>query len=48
MGESVHVHAPHELSELRGDASWSQERLWEFAATFLQSLDIVCHGSRYS
>jgi hypothetical protein len=38
MGESVHVHAPHELSELRGDASWSQERLWEFAATFLLAI----------
>jgi hypothetical protein len=35
MTEHVHVDAPHELSDLSGGTSWSQERLWEFAATFL-------------
>jgi hypothetical protein len=38
MGEHVHVHAPHELSEPHGDTSWSQERLWEFAATLLLAI----------
>jgi hypothetical protein len=38
MVEHVHVHPPHELSETPGATSWTRERWWEFAATFLLAI----------
>lgn len=38
MVEHVPVETPRELSETHHDATWSQERLWEFAATFLLAI----------
>ncbi len=38
MVEHVHVHAPHELSEPSGQTTWTEERIWEFVATFLLAM----------
>jgi hypothetical protein len=41
MSEHVHVHAPHELSELHGSSTTRSERVMELAATLLLALATV-------
>jgi hypothetical protein len=38
MAEHVHVHAPHELEEVKAGGSAGRERIWELAATLLLAL----------